>query len=204
MADAVQREQQRQRLSALMDGELGGEDVARLCRDWRDDGELRVTWHAYHLIGDVMRSADLAHDAAHDEAFLQALRRRLADEPVVMAPAATVASATPARRHRWTAPLAVAAGFVAVAGVMVVTRLAAPGADAPQAVAARPAAPAVAAMRVSAVPAAVPAPAPGVDGVLIRDAQLDRYLQAHKQYGPSAALVPGGVVRSTANVVPQR
>lgn len=203
MSDAVEREQRRQHLSALMDGELGSPEVARVCRDWRDDGELRVTWHAYHLIGDVMRSDDLAHAARHDEAFLQALRRRLADEPVVMAPAAAVASAAPARRRRWIAPAAVAAGFVAVAGVMVVTRLASPGADAPQAVIASQPAPAGAAMRVSNAPA-VPAAAPVAEGVLIRDAQLDRYLQAHKQYGPSAVLVPGGVVRSTASAVPQR
>lgn len=205
MSDAVDREQRRQSLSAMMDGELGSADVARLCRDWRDDGELRVTWHAYHLIGDVMRSEDLAQDARHDEAFLQALRRRLADEPVVMAPAATIAASAPARRRRWLAPAAVAAGFVAVAGVMVVTRLAAPGGEAPAAVIASQPAPAGAAMRVSNVASGVAVvPAAGVDGVLIRDAQLDRYLQAHKQYGPSAVLVPGGVVRSTASAVPQR
>lgn len=93
--------------------------------------------------------------------------------------------------------MAVAAGFAAVAGVMVVTRLAAPG-DSPGAViAAQPAA----AVRVSTDR---PAPLAGVEGVLIRDARLDRYLEAHKQYGPSAALVPGGVVRSTATAVPQR
>jgi len=205
MSDAMEREQQRQQLSALMDGELGGAEVARLCRDWRDDGELRVIWHAYHLIGDVMRSEDLAHDARHDEAFLQALRRRLAQEPVVMAPAAAIATQAPVRRRRWAAPLAVAAGFVAVAGVMVVTRLAAPGTDAPQALIASQPAPAGAALRVSTAPSpAAAVPGSGVEGVLIRDAQLDRYLQAHKQYGPSAVLVPGGVVRSTASAVPQR
>lgn len=197
MVDRLNEERQRQRLSSLMDGDLADGDAAALCRDWRDDAQLRVTWHAYHLIGDVMRSEDLAHDGARDEAFLHALRRRLADEPVVLAPAATVASPVRRRRRGWMAPMAVAAGFAAVAGVMVVTRLAAPG-DSPGAViAAQPAA----AVRVSTDR---PAPLAGVEGVLIRDARLDRYLEAHKQYGPSAALVPGGVVRSTATAVPQR
>ena len=44
------------------------------------------SWHAYQLIGDVLRSEDLAAEPAADEAFLVALRARLADEPVVLAP----------------------------------------------------------------------------------------------------------------------
>ncbi len=201
MVDRLIEERQGQRLSSLMDGDLAEGDAAALCRDWRDDAQLRVTWHAYHLIGDVMRSEDLAHDGARDEAFLQALRRRLADEPVLLAPAATVAASAHRRRRGWMAPVAVAAGFAAVAGVMIVTRLAAPG-DTPGAViAAQPAVTGAAPVRVATE---VVAPAAGVEGVLIRDARLDRYLQAHKQYGPSAALVPGGVVRSTATAAPQR
>lgn len=201
MVDRMNEERLRQRVSSLMDGDLAEGDAAALCRDWRDDAQLRVTWHAYHLIGDVMRSEDLAHDGARDEAFLRALRRRLVDEPVVLAPAATVAAPLRRRRRGWMAPVAVAAGFAAVAGVMVVTRLAAPG-DVPGAViAAQPATAGAAAVRVSTERVA---PATGVEGVLIRDARLDRYLEAHKQYGPSAALVPGGVVRSTATAVPQR
>lgn len=205
MMDAAKRDDRRQAVSALVDGALGDDDVSQLCRDWRDDAELRVTWHAYHLIGDVLRSDDLAHVDNHDEAFLQAVRRRLADEPVVMAPAATVAVAAPAARRRgWLAPVAVAAGFVAVAGVLVVTRLAAPGGDGAPVMAAAPSATPAAVTRVSvgslaAAPATVHA-----EEVLIRDARLDRYLEAHRQYGPSMAMVPGGVVRSTATAAPQR
>jgi sigma-E factor negative regulatory protein RseA len=70
-------------LSALMDGELDASAVAGACRAWRDDAQMRSQWHAYHLIGDVMRSEDLASDAKHDARFLAALRERLADEPVV-------------------------------------------------------------------------------------------------------------------------
>lgn len=204
MVDAAKRDERRQAMSALVDGALGDDETSRLCRDWRDDAELRVTWHAYHLIGDVLRSDDLAHAGAHDEAFLQAVRRRLADEPVVMAPAATVAAVpAPVRRRGWLAPVAVAAGFVAVAGVLVVTQLAAPGggAGAPVMATAPSVAPA-AVTRVSAG-AVVPAAAPvAADEVLIRDARLDRYLEAHRQYGPSMAMVPGGVVRSMATAAP--
>ncbi len=211
MADAAEHGQQRrQDLSALMDGDLDVAATARLCRDWRDDAQLRVTWHAYHLIGDVMRSDDLAHEAAHDEAFLQRLRQRLADEPVVMAPAATLAAAptataASARRRGWLAPLAVAAGFVAVAGVLVVTRLAAPGGDGAPVMASAPDRAAPSGVVRVVAGSAPPAPAAAaLDDVLVRDARLDRYLEAHKQYGPNVALVPGGIVRSTATAAPAR
>ena len=41
--------------SALIDGELGPGGVARACASWRSDPRSRETWHAYHLIGDVLR-----------------------------------------------------------------------------------------------------------------------------------------------------
>jgi hypothetical protein len=46
---------------------------------------------------------------------------------------------------------------------------------------------------------------PALDGTLIRSAELDRYLAAHRQYGNNAALaVPGGLLRSAAVAVPER
>lgn len=202
----------REQLSALVDGELDPAAAVRACAGWRDDAGCRATWHAYHLIGDVLRSDDLASDASRDAKFLLALRSRLSDEPVVLAPApsATVAAArsAPAARRRWgwMAPSAVAAGFVVVAGTLMVTR--APAPEPTQNLAAtvpsRPAATAaptalVAAPARVATAAAVPAEAPMIvtDGRLVRDAQLDRYLAAHKQFAGSSALgVPSAFLRS--------
>src|SRR5436190_1614212 len=126
-------------LSALSDGELDASAVARACSAWRDDAALRATWHAWQLIGDVLRSDDLACRPAHDAAFLSALQVRLAAEPVVLAPEAPSEAIEPilqpahanARRGRWSwkAPSAVAAGFVLVAGALVVTRAPAPSAS---------------------------------------------------------------------------
>jgi len=195
MSDAMQRESERLGLSALMDGEAADAEAERALRLWRDDVGARAHWHVYHLVGDVLRSNDLAQSPAHDEAFVQALRERLALAPVVLAPAQA-----PVRRsrRRWIGSAAVAAGFVAVAGVMVVTRLALPGGEPDGVLLASPPATSTPVLRVANLPAG------GGEGVLIRDAQLDRYLEAHRQFGPSAALLPGGIVRSAASVAPQR
>jgi sigma-E factor negative regulatory protein RseA len=211
----------REQLSAMADGELDGAAVGGACAGWRSDAEQRATWHAYHLIGDVMRSDDLASAASHDAAFLGALRARLAGEPVVLAPEAVPATArgTGARRGSlsWLAPAAVAAGFVAVAGVLVVTRGAGPSSGAPAvapvslaqgALPAAAAAPLVANTSLAVQPPVLTAatevvdlsaepPVLVVNGQLIRDARLDRYLAAHKQFAGSSALgVPSAFLRS--------
>jgi len=138
----------RQAVSELVDGELTGAALAQACGAWRDDPEARAQWHAYHLIGDVLRSDDLASTAKRDAAFLAALRGRLADEPVPLAPQPLLSNApapqgalvsgdgagavAPRRRGQWlVAPAAVAAGFVAVAAVLVLVRGPGASADAP-------------------------------------------------------------------------
>lgn len=181
-----------ERLSALMDGELQDPaDVAQGCRAWRDDAGLRESWHRYHLIGDIMRSEDLAATGARDVAFLRALRERLEAEPVVLAPSAVPrAAAVRSRRWRWAGPAAVAAGFVAVAGVLVVTR-----APEPQKIDEARVSPAVVPPVVVPVAAAPEPAAPPVNGQLIRDARLDRYLAAHQQFAGSTALGPSTFLR---------
>lgn len=186
-------------LSALLDGELQAGDalsVQRACAWWRKSGSARQDWHAWHLIGDVLRSEELAQAPARDAAFLARLRERLADEPVVLAPApvAPAAPAAPAMTrawHRtWTLPTAVAAGFMVVAAVLVVTRTSPPAA-APVLATAPGAAPAV-----GSVPSAPPPTSTGSAG-LIRDPRLDSYLRAHQTArGNMAAAVPGGGMRN--------
>jgi sigma-E factor negative regulatory protein RseA len=183
-------EQRRECLSALMDGDA--QALSAACAAWRNDADARAQWHAYHLIGDVLRSEELAQSAGADARFLSAMRVRLAAEPVVLAPAAQPAAAP---RRRWLAPAAAAAGFVVVAGVLVVTRGVLPGDGAAPQIAAAPA-PVVRAAAVEPVLA---------DSALIRDARLDRYLSAHKQYGGSSALgLPGGVLQRASTVAPEQ
>jgi sigma-E factor negative regulatory protein RseA len=198
----------RAQLSALMDGDRHAADEA--CRAWAGDASARADWHTYHVIGEVLRSEDAACSAASDARFLVRLRERLAAEPVVLAPEV---SRLPVRARRaWMAPAAVAAGFVAVAGVLLATRLATPqeSRDAVPALARNPGveapATALAGLRPLPAPASTMATDPGGaasrDGaMLIRDPELDRYLAAHRQYANASPLViPGGVVRGAAVV----
>ena len=222
----------REALSSLMDGELDRPRVAAACEQWRQSAAARDSWHAYHVIGDALRSDDLAAEPSRDRAFLQALRARLADEPVVLAPepldvAAPVGHLTSAAspgprgtvRHRsWLAGSAIAAGFVAVAGVLVVTRAPIPAdervaAAAPSRVAAPLTAPVVVvATAPTTAPTTVstssPTSSPTLNSAastpthldpsepqayvanpqLIRSARLDRYLSAHQQFAGSSAL----------------
>ena len=210
-----------EQLSALADGELEAGAVAAACASWRDDESARARWHSYQLIGDVLRSDDLASSAEKDAAFMAALRTRLSTEAVVLAPEPLLAAvaaddhrsagrAGRARGWSWMAPSAVAAGFVAVAGILMVTQAPAPGIDSGGAVmsSARPsesgvmmvAAPAASASGLMVEPQALVA-----DGQLIRDAGLDRYLAAHKQFaGVSVLGMPSGFVRSAATEAPKR
>lgn len=186
-------------LSSLMDGELDASAVGRTCAEWRDDAEVRAQWHAFHLIGDVLRSEDLASGGAHDAAFLAAFRSRMAQEPVVLAPTPLTASiprVQPARRRAWATPAAVAAGFVAVAGVLVVTQisggLSLPGSQSPTTLAAGSGMVPVMKLADGPASAAGPNDLPNVvlNRQLIRDVRLDEYLAAHKKFGGSS--VPGG------------
>ena len=208
-----------EQLSALADGELETSAVAAACASWRDNESARARWHSYQLIGDVLRSDDLASSAQKDAAFMSALRARLSTEAVVLAPEPLVVAVAERDREStgvvrgrgwsWMAPSAVAAGFVAVAGMLMVTQSPAPGIDPVGAVmsSARPS-------ESGAMMVAAPAPSASslvepqalvADGQLIRDARLDRYLAAHKQFaGVSVLGMPSGFVRSAATEAPKR
>lgn len=126
----------REILSALTDGQAHTDEVARACGAWRQQPDARATWHAYHLIGEAMRSPDQV--AAHDSAaFLQRMRARLAEEPVVLSPqsaqsvgrasasaaqqlpvSASSTAVQPLKRRMWAGPMAVAASFAVIVGVL--------------------------------------------------------------------------------------
>jgi sigma-E factor negative regulatory protein RseA len=216
--------QARQLLSALADGQAGDTGAQDASQLWRDDPAARQAWHTYQLIGDVMRSDELARPAAHDAAFLQRLRTRLAAEPVVLAPAAAALPAKAAATvptPRWLVPVAAAAGLLLVAGVVLLNRPGAAEGDSRMARAVASAAsptaaptvapaawPAAAGLQAAGQPDAVAVAvgaAPQAQGV-IRSPQLDsrlqEYLRAHQSTrGGLVAAAPGGSLRRVDAVV---
>lgn len=193
-------------MSALADGEAAPDEFGRACAAWAAaDAAARERWHAYHLIGDVLRSDNLATSPQRDRVFLERLSLRLDAEPAVLAPQ-PLPAATPTRRHGWALPVALAAGVMALATVLVVAI--GPAGQSGESTLASAAPPA--AVPVTAVPAAAGVPPasaavvaevapPG--GRVVRDAQLDRYLRAHREYATALpGSLPGGSGRSVATV----
>jgi sigma-E factor negative regulatory protein RseA len=195
--------ERRRMLSELADGET--DDAGAGCALWAGDAASRAAWHAYHLIGDVLRSDALAQHPAHDAAFLAAVHARLEREPVVLAPR-PAASAARRRHMRWVASASVAAGFAAVGGMLVLTQGDPPTGET-AVLAARP--PASGPVQQVAAGGVAGYGAPVLvlpqDLKMIRDARLDRYLQAHREVIADAPVaMPGGAMRSVETIVPQR
>lgn len=183
---------QRERLSALADGELAAQEVAQALA-FADSDEGRQTWALYQVIGDVLRSPELAHHAQHD--VLPGVRAQLAREPrpqprpltqVAQARASNGDAADRAANSavfRWK----LVAGLLSVAVVAVLgwnTLLTghATGASAGAQLA-----------QVSTPQQSVPqgmVALGGEDGapVMLRDPRLDELLAAHRQYSGVANL----------------
>jgi sigma-E factor negative regulatory protein RseA len=69
-----------ERISALADGEVLGENFADAMADLAIDVQSAQSLHIYYVMGDVMRSDGLA-PATHELAFLERLEAKLALEP---------------------------------------------------------------------------------------------------------------------------
>lgn len=177
-------------LSALVDGELHGEELeqALACAEGT---EGCASWELYHLVGDVLRSPDLAHHSQHD--LLSGLRSQLAKEPPLQLEASPLQQVTaglvqqapnhpvvalrdPAANSavfRWK----VAASFASVAAVAALgwNLMGVPtGGDAQLA---------------QGMPASGNAVVVATqEGEVLRDARLDALLANHQQYASRASL----------------
>ena len=96
------------RISALMDGELDDKSASELIGSLAHGSEHADAWREYHVIRDAMRGT-----APLSEGFSARVAWKLADEPTVLAPKRT----QPGRSDspRWFTLSAVAASFAAVA-----------------------------------------------------------------------------------------
>jgi sigma-E factor negative regulatory protein RseA len=95
------------KISALMDGELDERSAAEVIDLLGRGGEGLQAWRSYHLISDSMRDSRLL-----SEGFGERLRERLAAEPTVLAPARLAVG----QRYRLALPVAASAAAVALVG----------------------------------------------------------------------------------------
>lgn len=213
----------REQVSALADGHLQGEAFARAIDAVCVEDDSRAAWHAYHVVGDVLRSG--AHATCSDSsAFLARFRQRLAAEPVVAMPALMPVDAPVALQvqrkadaanepvFRWKL-VAGAASMVAVAAIswtLIGGGTASSQAGA-QIAAQQPAANSVlAAAAVNSPPPAGATLTPtrvtvgnGNPQVMLRDPRLDQLLEAHQQAG-GASQMPSGFLRNATFEGPTR
>ena len=185
---------QKEQLSALADGQLAGEDIGAAL-EFAGSDEGRQTWQLYQLVGDVLRSPELAHHAQHD--VLSGVRAELARAPRLQT--AQLETIVPARAPDRAANGAVFRWKVA-AGVASVAAVAAFGwsslhtasdhgmqlvqADAPE----------------QSVPGEMLAMQAGPGApIMLRDPRLDELLAAHRQYSSVAALqMPANFLRNAS------
>lgn len=200
-------ENMQQTVSDLADGQLQSEAFAHALELLDRDADARATWLSYQVIGDVLRSPELA-PATDSAAFVSRLRSRLAAEaapvavsqPVVpaepVAPVVLTVAATPsanAANWRWK----LAAGFASVAAVAAIGWNMVGGMNSQPARAelaqSAPVAPATTLAAEQATPA------------MIRDPRLDELLAAHRQNGGASALQgPSGFLRNATFEAPSR
>lgn len=188
-------------LSALVDGELTGIELEQALAV-AEDAQGQRNWQLYHLVGDVLRSPDLAHHSQRD--VLTGLRARLAQEPPlqstqetalqlahgvleqVQAPAAVRDQAANASVFRWK----LAAGFASIAAVAAVGW---------QVMALQTAPVGGAQLAQNAAPAVVAVAADDGRTVMLRDPNLDALLALHEQYANRPGLqVPAEFLRNAS------
>ena len=205
-------------LSALVDGELTGPELEQALA-LAEDAQGQANWQLYHLVGDVLRSPDLAHHSQHD--LLSGLRAQLAQEPPLQAlsePVAETAAETAAESV--SAPrVAVASGVLEqvqapalasaqqrdpaanasvfrwklAAGFASIAAVAAVGWQVLMVQAPTAIAPQLAQ---TAAPNVVAVAAQDGKTVMLRDPNLDALLTLHEQYGTRPSLqVPGEALR---------
>ncbi|WP_332739701.1 sigma-E factor negative regulatory protein [Hydrogenophaga sp.] len=206
-------------ISALVDGELRASELGALLASLVVSTEAMSDWHAYQVIGDVLRGHEDPVGSTSTRDFLAAVRRRLQTQDIEtdvtpLRPAEVIAVGTENRRSeaandavfRWK----LVAGLASIAAVMAVSwsvlvgsggvqdgaagaqlALTSPGTDSMPTL--QPTTAATAAVPSTATPVVVSTDR----GVLIRDAQLEALLAEHRQHGGMSALqMPSGFIRN--------
>ncbi len=208
----------RELLSALADGQLDGAEFAQVVASATRSDEGLAAWHAYHVVGDVLRCTDLAA-CGDDRAFVERLRVRLVSDgegenfrarmrqaglmASLEAPVAVTASPETKPRDGANDEVKIWKLLAGVASIAAVATLGwhlsggVAGFGQPAQLAAFNQLPAAIAVPASSAAAQAP--------VMLRDARLDELLAAHKQFGGTSALqMPAGFLRNATFESPGR
>ncbi len=211
---------QRECMSALADGQLHGDAFAQAVKlACHGDGanDAQDAWDLYHLVGDVLRSGELAQPASAGSFAAGVLARleredamALAKQPLVSSAIDTVAStpdetkASPVFDTEKEAANAAVFRWKMVAGFASLAAVAAIGWSSVGMLGGVPSGAQLAQGPTAAQPSLVAVAAPqllalagGDKPVMLRDPRLDEFLAAHKQLGGSSALqMPAGFLRN--------
>lgn len=167
-------------LSGLLDGQLDAEHGRSLLAAVCADPALRSEWIAFHVVGDALRSSEVA--ASHSASFCDRVAAAIAHEPTVLAPAS--ARAGGARVRRYVLPGLAVAASAAVLGFVVVPMMQAPSSAVQQA-----AAPMAIAGGVANVNPTAASLASGRAASTVASARaFQAYLLAHREMTSGAAL----------------
>ncbi len=181
-----------ERISALADGQLRGEDAAFAVQAAACDAQGRQTWLAYQAIGEVLRQGR-PDGGTPPELFLSRLQEKLRQEAPLARPApAPELVAVPVRPAANDWLWKTVAGLASVAAVAAVAwNVGGPAANVqPQ---------------LAAAPANVVPVADARTVTMIRDPRLDQLLAAHRQLGGANALqAPSGFLRNATFEGPAR
>jgi sigma-E factor negative regulatory protein RseA len=183
-----------ERLSAFVDGESFDDsgDISQFLSGFTQRD--RAAWSDFHLIGDALRSDDLAASPAASSAFMNAFSARFEAEAHVFAPAAIPAvSAERLRsrlfRRRVVPAFAVAAAAATLTWIVVPQLQGVDGHNGAQM--ASLSSDHVQRVAMASMPAASTR-SPVVEANIIRDASLDQYLEAHQQFSQQPVM-PGSM-----------
>ncbi len=240
LAEAMQKQQDPltsadaalSRLSAMLDSELASEDTDVALAAFGVHPEGRASWHAYQVIGDVLRASGPVVSGCAPQVFLAGIHARLQTGEVSEAVSAGLPEDRPAAPlpgvqqvrgaaandavFRWK----LVAGVASLAAVMAVSWSvlgSAPGGSGgssnagPQLALTSPAATQAGGATIDSGRADALQPASGAvvintaQGPLVRDAQLEALMAEHRQFGGVSALqMPAGFLRNATYDAPAR
>ena len=169
----------KEKISAFADGELDDREVEAALSALRDS-DAQMAWDAYHRVGDILRSEELAIEMSAE--FTSKLASRLADEPSIIAPAVRQDKVKANIRRFGLPGLAAAVAAVGAAAWIAAPQLLVASKEPARS---EPPSISIASASASLSVSQQVAPVTPADSEMLRDSRLDAYLLAHQRFSPA-------------------